>query len=243
MQPAKEDIIARLKQEILTLQGSRANMDQFSSDFGLGPVNQAFPNKTFPLAAIHEFISHSTEAATATTAFIAAICKTLLNGGGIAVCISASPAVFPPALAAFGVQPEKVIFITLRNEKEVLWCVEEALRCKGLAAIIGEIKELSFTASRRLQLAVEQSGVTGFIHRKNPRNVQITACLTRWQINSLPAIVENDLPGVGHPCWKVELAKVRNGKPGSWTMGWVNNGFAHIYGNSTIIQEQQRKTG
>ena len=38
----------------------------------------------------------------------------------------------------------------------MLWVIEEALKCEGLAAVIGEIKELSFTQSRRLQLAVEK---------------------------------------------------------------------------------------
>lgn len=40
--------------------------------------------------------------------------------------------------------------------------MEEALKCGGLAAVVGEVQDISFTASRRLQLAVEQSGVTGF---------------------------------------------------------------------------------
>ena len=41
-----------------------------------------------------------------------------------------------------------------------MWAIEEALKCDGLAAVIGEMKELSFTNSRRLQLAVEKSHVT-----------------------------------------------------------------------------------
>jgi protein ImuA len=36
---------------------------------------------------------------------------------------------------------------------------------EGLAAVVAEIQELSFMTSRRLQLATEQSGVTGFMLR------------------------------------------------------------------------------
>jgi len=34
--------------------------------------------------------------------------------------------------------------------------MEEALKCAGLAAVIGEVREMDFKQSRRLQLAVEQ---------------------------------------------------------------------------------------
>ena len=72
--------------------------------------------------------------------------------------------------------------------------MEEALKCAGLAAVIGELPELSFTTSRRFQLAVEQSRVTGFILRSNPRNLQPNACVSRWKIKSLPSFLKTDSP-------------------------------------------------
>jgi protein ImuA len=74
-------------------------------------------------------------------------------------------------------EPHQIILIDLQNEKDVLWCMEEALRCNRLAAVVGEIRELSFTVSRGLQLAVEQIGVTGFIIRVRLRNLGTTACV------------------------------------------------------------------
>ena len=103
--------------------------------------------------------------------------------------------------------------------------MEEALKCDGLSAVIGEMQELSFTASRRLQLAVEQSRVTGFILRHNPRNLNTTACVTRWKITSLPSELADDMPGVGFPRWNVELLKIRNGKPGAWQIEWTAGPF------------------
>jgi len=41
--------------------------------------------------------------------------------------------------------------------------MEEALKCESLSAVIAETPEISFTVSRRLQLAVEQNRVTSFI--------------------------------------------------------------------------------
>ena len=166
-----------------------------------------------------------------------------MQGERTCIWISLSKNVFPPALAGFGISPDKIIFVTLQKEKEVLWCIEEALKCNGLAAVVGEINNFNFTVSRRLQLAVEQSGVTGFILRLHPRNMQTNACFTRWQINSAASISESNLPGVGYPCWKVDLVKVRNGRPGSWTIAWMQNSFRQIHEAQPVVRELQRKTG
>ena len=121
--------------------------------------------------------------------------------------------------------------------------MEEALKCKGLSAVIGEMQDLSFTASRRLQLAVEQSQVTGFVLRKNPRSLNTSACLARWKITSLPSELPGEMPGVGFPRWNVELLKVRNGRPGNWQIEFAAGRFRYISKIAAIHPQQQKKTG
>ncbi len=216
MTGTKADIIAQLKKDILPLQGFNTSLKNNVVDTTLGPIKNAFPRSSFPLAAIHEFISENKEESAATGGFVAALIASLMQGGGVTIWISAARNIFPPALKSFGIAPEKIIFIHLQKEKEIGWAMEEALKCKGLSAVIGELPELSFTTSRRLQLAVEQSNVTGFILRSNPRNINTTACVTRWKIRPIPSLLEETMPGLGFPRWNVDLLKVRNGSPGSW---------------------------
>ena len=192
---------------------------------------------------MHEFISAGAEDSTATGGFIAAVLGKLMKNGGASLWISSSRALFPPTLKFFDIDPEKIIFIDLQREKDVMWAMEEALKCDSLAAVVGEIRELNFTTSRRFQLAVEQSRVTGFILRHNPRNLNTTACVTRWKITHLPTILADEIPGVGSPRWNVELLKVRNGKPGLWQIEWIGKRFRHIPIITAISQEQQKKTG
>jgi protein ImuA len=45
----------------------------------------------------------------------------------------------PVSIVSFGIEPDQVIFIDVKSEKDILWCVEEALRCERLAAVVGEI--------------------------------------------------------------------------------------------------------
>jgi protein ImuA len=243
MPSTKADIIAKLKKEIIPLQGFKANLQSTAADMGLGPIKFAFPNAVFPLGAVHEFICAGTEDAAATGGFIAAIISKIMRELGVTIWISASRTLFPPALKSFGIDPDKIIFVDLQREKDILWVMEEALRCEGLATVVGEMKELDFTASRRLQLAVEQSRVTGFILRRQPRHLNTTACITRWKISSLASDLEPGLPGVGFPRWKVELLKVRNGKPGTWQMEWMGGRLRHIIDPASIVEIPQKKTG
>lgn len=245
MTNTKADIIARLQKDISPLQGYRSASKNSALDTGLGPIKYAFPNATFPIAAIHEFISTQTEDAAATKGFMSTILASLMRNSNASVWISNAKNIFPPALKGFGIAPDKLIFIQLQKEKDILWVMEEALKCKGLAAVIAEIKELSFTDSRRLQLAVEKSNVTGFIIRNNPRSLNTTACITRWKITTLPGGLQENMPGVGFPHWNVALLKVRNGKPGSWHVACIEGQLKHFARSATtvIAFEQKKKVG
>jgi protein ImuA len=239
----KADIIAQLRKDILPLGGFRPAHKEAMTDAGLGPINHAFPGNTFPLGAIHEFCCTRTEDAAATSGFIASVLGGLMSKGGASLWISSSRAIFPPALRLFGIEPDKIIFIDLQKEKDVLWTIEEALKCEGLAAVVGELPELSFTASRRLQLAVEQSRTTGFIIRRSARPLNTTASVTRWKITSLPGVLPDGMPGVGFPRWQVSLLKVRNGIPGSWQVEWAAGRLRHVPKLTSIPLQQRRKTG
>jgi protein ImuA len=244
MPATKADIIARLQKDILPLQGFKPLANGIAMDTGLGPINHSFPNNSFPSGAIHEFLSDNTEDTAATGGFIAGILASFMHSGGVVLWISAARTLFPPALRSFGIEPDKIIFIDLQKDRDVLWAMEEALKCEGLAAVVGEMSDLNFTISRRLQLAVEKSRVTGFILRHRPRSLTTTACITRWKITSLPSASADDMPGVGFPRWNVELLKIRNGKPGSWQVEWIAGKFRHIPQSVTAITlEWQKKTG
>lgn len=243
MENTNANIIAQLQKDILPLQGFKIRSKNAADDIGLGPINNAFPNEVFPLGAVHEFLSLSQEDTASTFGFISGILSSLMKNGGAAIWISSTGTIFPPALKYFGIAPDKIIFIKLKKEKEILWTVEEALKCAGLAAVICEIKELSFIASRRLQLAVEQSQVTGFILHSNPRKLNTSACISRWKITPLQSMPGDNMPGIGFPRWNIDLLKIRNGKPGNWQVEWIAGKFRHVSAIGSIVQLQQKKTG
>lgn len=220
----KAHIISKLQQEILVLQGFKGPGNH-RAGIGLGPMKDSFPNGTFPLGAVHEFLFANLEDAAATCGFIASLMSPLMIKGGVIFWIGSRRTIFPPGLKLFDVHPDQIVFIDVHNEKHVLWSVEEALKCPALTAVVGEIEGISFTASRRLQLAVEQSQVTGFILCDSKRTLRVTASVSRWKISSLPSYTIDELPGVGFPQWRVELLRIRNGRPGVWDVRLAAGSF------------------
>ena len=244
MHNSKKDLISRLQKDILHWQGFKTPKAGAARFIGLGQVEAAFPNGVFPTGTIHEFLSTVPEHAAACGGFIAGLLTTLMQNSGACLWISVSRTVFPPALKAFGVDPHQVIFIDLHRERDVLWATEEALKCEGLAAVIAEMREINFTQSRRLQLAVEKSKVTGFIMRTDARKLGTTACAARWQISPVPSEQVGGMPGVGFPRWSIELLKVRNGNPGVFQLEWSAGRFVPVI--QTVTEEfvqHTRKAG
>jgi protein ImuA len=240
--PVKADILKGLQADILRLEGFKS-VSSTTLDLGLGPIRNAFPNGIFPLGAIHEFLSPQKENAASASGFVSGLLSSLMGDNGAVIWISSSRTLFPPALKSFGISPDRFIFIDLQKEKDVMWAMDEALKCSALSAVIGEIHEIDFTASRRLQLAVEQSQVTGFILRSNYRKLNTTACVSRWKITPMPSEEDKHLPGIGFPKWKVELLRMRNGKSGVWDLQWIDGRFVTIYSSPFISKWQQKKTG
>ena len=225
MDGVRSDIIARLERNILPLQGLKKLRTDNEVNLDCAAIEQAFPNNCFPIGCTHEFSTGCFEDAAPTNGFVAALLGKLMKLSGVCIWISAGRFLFPPALIRFNVKPEHIIFIDLKNERDVLYVTEEALKCNKVTAVISELKNLSFKESRRFQLAAEQSRVTGFIIRPQTKNLSTIASVSRWRITSLPSQLEDGLPGVGFPRWKVQLLKIRNGTPSTWTIEWANNNF------------------
>jgi protein ImuA len=244
MPETKKDIISQLQKDILQWQGFTPPPAGMAKGIGLGPLESAFPNGIFPIGTIHEMLCPNPEQAAATSGLMAGLLASLMKHGGACLWISVSRKLFPPSLIAFDVEPDRIIFIDVQREKDVLWAMEEALKCEGLAAVIAEVREISFAQSRRLQLAVESSKVTGFLLRNDLRKLGTTTCVARWQVTSLPSELEDELPGVGFPRWQVDLLRVRNGNPGNWKLKWTDEGFEPVAEKiAEIILEDNRIAG
>ncbi|MFG1418777.1 DNA repair protein [Xanthobacter sp. V0B-10] len=125
-----------------------------------------------------------------------------------------------PGLAAFGLPPEALLLVRVRKPQDVLFVMEEGLRCAGLSAVLGEFLSPvpeALTATRRLSLAVRGSERLGLVwrHKADPAPC---AALTRWRISALPSPAADGLGGLGAPRFSARLARNRFGPVGTWPL-------------------------
>ena len=123
--------------------------------------------------------------------------------------------------------------------------MEEGLRCSALSCVIGELwgdpRALDFTATRRLAVAAERSGVAAFLIRLGG-HANLSGARMRWRIASaasLPNPLDPRAPGA--PAWDADLFRARSMPPGRWTLSH-DAGAVHLVAEpgSRALAEGQR---
>jgi protein ImuA len=156
------------------------------------------------------------------------------------MAILESGRVHPP-----GLPTQNLIHVETRDARDALWAMEEGLRCAALSAVIGEIwgdpKALDFTATRRLAVASERSGVAVFLIRLGG-HANLSGARMRWRIGSAPSLL-NDLdpraPGLS--AWDAELFRARGAPPGRWNLAHEADRFHLVAGvGGRALGEERR---
>ncbi|WP_306117563.1 MULTISPECIES: hypothetical protein [unclassified Roseitalea] len=116
--------------------------------------------------------------------------------------------------------PDGLIRVRARNGTDLLWAMEEGLRCQNLSAVIGEIwgeaQALDFTATRRLAMRARANGVPAYLLRV-AASPGLSAAGERWRIKALPSTVHPyNRKAPGDPRWALEMFRARWQRPGAW---------------------------
>ena len=181
--------------------------------------------------ALHEVRSDTARDAAAATGFAAALLARLAARDRRPVLWVAEAAALREAglpyglgLDCFGTDSSRLILVRVRKPAEALWVFEEGLACRGLAAVLAEIRgnprPLDLTATRRLALRAEAGGVMGLLLRQSGEP-DPTAAATRWCVAPRPAAVTDDFAaGIGRPAWRLTLERNRRGPTGAAEVEW-----------------------
>ena len=126
-----------------------------------------------------------------------------------------------PYLPGLG-RTQPILRVDVTRAADVLWVMEDGLRCKALAAVIGEVwgdpPALSFTATKRLALRSEAGNVPCWLIRR-AATANLSAARNRWRVASLPSAPHSDDPAApGDPRWRAELFRSRHTAPGDWVV-------------------------
>lgn len=124
----------------------------------------------------------------------------------------------------------RLIHVVCEKPEDALFALEESLRCRDVAAVIGELagnpKALDFTASRRLTLTAERHGVPLWLVRLDARP-DLSSARMRWQVGAARSPHPRwNASAPGAPSWRAELFRARQHPPGTWILNDGGNALS-----------------
>lgn len=233
--------LKRLKAHIQRLEGFGGTLAEANRQvlpFGIDEIDDRLPGGGLARGALHEVFAADAGIATAFCALLAGRLAKDAENASVLWCERPwtldAGALYGPALLQFGIDPARLILVRVRRDNDALWAMEEGLRCGQVAAVVGELDDISLTASRRLQLAAEETGVTALSLRSKVDKPPPSAAATRWRLDAVthekdrPRANDNNdflntppaLPGLGAARWQAELFRCRGGTSANWMMEW-----------------------
>jgi protein ImuA len=240
--------IDRLRRELWALETGLAGEGAAPLPLGI-PVIDGALGGGFNCGALHEIAAAGETTTAAATGFVLALAARPVSSRDTArsdesavsdpapfgnlvwiaeeLSLAENGTLYGPGLDGVGIAPERLITVAAARGRDVLWAMEEALRCRGVGVVIGEMRPrrgIDQVAMRRLALAAAAGGTLGLILRNAPDDAP-SAAATRWIIDAAPSIPSsgNDderWHGVGPPRLTAHLVRNRRGHLGAWILEW-----------------------
>ncbi|MBC3940633.1 ImuA family protein [Sphingomonas albertensis] len=194
--------------------------------FGVAQIDRRLVGGGIGAAALHEVAAASISLAddAAATLFLGGmLARFAKTAGGRVLWAVTRFDLYAPALGQVGLEREQTEFALARQDEEVVSLMEEGLREGAYAAVVGEVRHVSRTATRRLMLSAASSRTPAFLLRRRRRK---DACpfgdpsdaTTRWRIGCM-ASGRSPPAATGRLQWSVEMVSQRDGEPFSVTLG------------------------
>src|SRR5215831_11119811 len=229
--------IDRLRRQLCALEAATGLAGDCGAPLALGhPVIDGALGGGLSAGALHE-VAAAREAETAVASdFALALATRMASWRGASgrhvlwiaedLSLAENGALYGPGLDGIGIAPERLITVAAARERDVLWAMEEALRCRAVGMVIGEMRprDIDQVATRRLALAAAAGNALGLILRTAPDDGP-SAAATRWIVGAAPSSAhsgdgDDRRHGVGPPRLAARLVRNRRGHLGAWIVEW-----------------------
>ena len=157
------------------------------SKTGISALDQQLPGGALRKGTLIEIFSHQSFGAGAwRLAFLFLAYMAREARGAYLDC---QPKIYPPALAAMGIDLDRLLILRPPDRRLALWSLEQLSSCEIFRLSIGVLSYLRASDLRRLQLAVESSGVFLVLLRPwKELSWRGTGASLRLSIESSPAL-------------------------------------------------------
>ncbi len=226
MQPVRAEALDRLRHQVAQIEADIPALTGAEPSLPLGiPAIDTALGGGLAFAAVHELAPALPIHAGAAQGFAVALAA-LRRGSVLWVetdfARMETGAPYGPGLALNGLALDRLVLLTVPRAIDVLWAMEEALRSRAVATVIGEVPDDRTldegTATRRLSLTARESAGFGLLLRARP-SPAASAAATRWQVAAMPG-APDQFGGLGRTTFALSLTKNRRGASGRWLIVW-----------------------
>ena len=199
------------------------NADGRILSFGIPLLDDYLPQGGLSFGALHEITPRHGEDIPACFGFIAAMLGRLQPGAPIIFVFTQNLSghsrfagrLYGHGLNAFGLDPGRVVLVETQDDKQALWAIEEALRSRVPAVVVGMTGiDFDLKSSQRLNFAAVDSG--RLLLLVQPENLSgLNVAMTRWRIGAATAATDRFGLVAGWR-WQLSLERCRNGRTGEW---------------------------
>ena len=255
--------------------------DELRLPLGVSRIDRALPGGGLRLGCIHEVSGDE-----AATGFCAALLARALaaegrggaptpsagtRGGGrrgALLWLAHDDDLYAPGLVRFGIKAGQLLVVSgLRRQDDMLWAMEEALRCRAVRGVVAEtggvtgVGGIGLAAGRRLMLAAEGTGVLGLMLSRRDGGRQrggmgVRAAVSRWRVTAAPGGPGGGeagsrgrmpdggrQPKTGLSRWRIELLHCRGGRPAEWIVDWGDGGWKALPSRTGTGRHGIRRAG
>lgn len=225
---ADSDDITMLRARIAAVERQRASVSASFAATGHAAIDAATGGGLM-LGRLHEVFAATPDDGGSASGFAAMLAVLSSRPGATSFWLRERSAearggcLHAPGLADIGLDPARVVIGVIDDALGLLRVASEVVRCPDVDVVVIELwrmpRALDLTASRRLAVAAEASGVTALLLRADAEPMP-SAAQSRWSVAAAAAVpLEANAPG--HPTLAVNLLRQRGGPAGrGWLLEW-----------------------
>jgi len=187
-----------------------------ASDTGIAALTNLFPGGGLRPGSLLEWLS--AERGSGAGGLVWRLLGHVMRAAGMLVVVDPGRGFYPPAVAPLGIDFERVTVVRPGSRADVLWTLEQALRCAGVSGVVCPLEQVNDREFRRLQLAAEAGDNFGMLLRPSRMCGRSSWADLRLEVSPLSGNVSEpgDCPHFvsGGRRLRVELLHCRQGTAG-----------------------------
>ena len=248
----KRDAANALRRTIRGIEEA-ASPEQPRLPLGVSRIDRALPGGGLRLGCIHEVAGD--EAATGFCAALLALALAAGAPGGKILWLARGDDLYAPGLVRYGIEAGQLLVVSgLRRQEDMLWAMEEALRCRAVRGVgsggrdgrggRGGRGRPGGGAAPDAGGRGDRGAGTGVVAPRRGAAAGwggVRAAVSRWRVTGAPSgHGGSDGPETR---WRVELLHCRGGRPAEWIVGWRDGGWKALPPSDAAGEPGMRRAG